>query len=133
MNRFRQSLAQLREIDLLEYDEYELEDVMQSVIKPAKHYLVMAHNCRWNGASGYKVANSLPDTVRRSYEASIYPQSASCGGKTLICTEYSHDVPMGARTSIIALTEREYEFINHWDTSFEDVERFATACEAKAV
>jgi hypothetical protein len=104
---------------------------MADMIKDAPHYLVMAHNCRWNGASGYKIVDSVEDTLKRDYEVSIYPVRATKGGKCLVCSESSHDVPTGAVTSIIALTEREYAFLNHWNTGWDEVAGFAARCEAK--
>lgn len=128
----KHSLESYLEKDALPFfDEYAVVDTMADIIRDAKHYLVMAHGCRWDGASGYKIANSAWDALSRSYDVTIIPHSVSRGGKTLCCTEYSHDVPMGGRTTIIALTDREYEFLNHWDTSFEAVERFAAECESR--
>lgn len=114
------------------YDSEVLEWTMEDLVKEAPYYLVMAHNCRWTGASGYKIASSRVDALARDYEVSIFPEYVSRGGKCLVCREHSHDVPTGARTSIIALTEREYEFLNHWNTSWEQVASFAERCEAKA-
>lgn len=113
------------------YDEEERRFFMESLIKDASHYLVMAHNCRWNGASGYSIVDSIEKALYRNYEATIYPKTASRGGKVLICGEYSHDVPTGATTSIIALTEREYEHLSHWDTDFKTVKEFAEKMEEK--
>lgn len=115
-----------------EYDRYELGMVMRELVKEAPHYLIMAHGCRWNGASGYKITDSIEDALHRSYEVTISPLRVSAGGKCLVCREASHDVPMGSETSIIALSEREYEFLDHWNTAWEAVANFAEKCELKA-
>ena len=103
----------------------EIDYVMESLIKKADHYLVMAYNCRWNGASGYKFADDIREALNRDYDTSIYPVTASRGGKVLVCREYSHDVPMGARTVIIALTDSQYEHLNAWYREWEEVKMFA--------
>lgn len=108
---------------------YALEDL----IKEAPHYLVFASNCRWDGASGYKIVDFMEEIVARDYEVSIYPIGVSKGGKTLMCreySEYSHDVPMGARTTIIALTEKEYGRLI--DASWEQVAKFVGKHEGTA-
>ena len=114
----------------METDHEEIDMVLKELIKEADHYLVMAHNCRWNGVSGYKIVGSRKETVYRNDDVCICPQRASKGGKTLICRESSHDVPMGARTSIIALTNKEYAILENaeWDT----VAKFADKCESRA-
>lgn len=104
--------------DQVEYVAFDSEAricALEKLIKPAPHYLVMAHNVRWTGASGYKITERIGETINRGYEASIYPVAVSKGGKCLICRESSHDNPMGAQTSIIALTEREYERLKNAD------------------
>lgn len=112
-----------------DYDELYADTFFSELIKPADHYLVFAHGCRWDGASGYYLAESIKDAIRRSYDAAIYPQEISKGGKTLVCREYSHDVPMGSKTVIIALTDREYA--NLENSSYEQVEAFANRHSAK--
>jgi hypothetical protein len=110
-------------------DEDERDELLDGLIKDAPHYLVMAHNCRWNGTSGYKFAHRKEEILYRGYNTSIYPVDASKGGKVLICNEFSHDVPMGATTSIIALTENEYDMLDN--ASFEQVETFVRRMEAR--
>ena len=118
------------------YDYIQLESekssVMKHLIKEAPYYLVMAHNCRWNGASGYTIVDDILSTLMRDYDVSIYPVNVSKGGKCLVCSEHSHDVPTGAKTSIIALTKSEYDILSHWDTDLITVERFDEKCESKA-
>lgn len=113
------------------WDEYLARDLLSEYIKDANHYLVFANGCRWDGASGYKFADDIIDTIYRDYDVTIYPKTATKGGKTLVCTEHSHDVPMGARTTIIALTDNEYERLvnSEWDV----VRRFAEKQEDKAL
>lgn len=100
-----------------DYNEYDLEELAGKLIKKANNYLVIACNCTWNGATGYMIADSLTEAVSRDYDARIYPVDVTRGGKVLTCSEYSHDVPTGATTYIIALTDREKKVIdnNGWD------------------
>lgn len=111
------------------YDDDFILQELEGIIKKAPYYLVMAHNCRWNGASGYMIVSDIKDAFRREYDCSIYPVSVSKGGKCLICRESSHDVPMGARTSIIALTKKEYRMLD--DQGWESVEKFVERCERR--
>lgn len=113
------------------WDEDDARFMLSQYIKGADHYLVFANGCRWDGASGYKFADDIVDTIYRDYDVTIYPKTATKGGKTLVCTEHSHDVPMGARTTIIALTDNEYERLvnSEWDV----VRRFAKKQEDKAL
>ena len=115
-----------------EYEDNEAAEYLLDMIEDAPHYLVMTHNCRWDGTSGYKIVDNIEETVRRDYEVTIYPRSVSNGGKCLICSEHSQDVQQGARTSIIALTEKEYALLNHCGISWDAVSAFARKCEAKA-
>lgn len=110
-----------------DYDEDEAAESLLTMLKEAPYYLIMAHNCRWNSASSYKMVTKIVDTVKRGYDVTIYPKQVSKGGKCLIKSEHSHDVPMGARTSIIALTEKEYYAL--LDADFYGVSKFAERCE----
>ena len=115
-----------------EYEDNEAAEYLLDMIEDAPHYLVMTHNCRWDGTSGYKIVDNIEEAVRRDYEVTIYPRYVSNGGKCLICSEHSQDVQQGARTSIIALTEIEYALLNHCGISWDAVSAFARKCEAKA-
>ena len=106
------------------YDPDTARETLQSLLKPAKEYLVFAYGCRWNGASGYTICSSVLDTVRRDYDCHITPLLVSKGGKILMCRESSHDVPTGSSTYIIALTEREANEIECMD--FSEVRAFTT-------
>lgn len=105
-------------------DEYR-DEILHQMIKPANHYLVFASGCRWNGASGYSFKETPADCLYRSYDATIRPHAVSKGGKTLVCIESSHDVPMGSHTYIIALTDDEYRRLE--DAEFSTVRKFAEA------
>ena len=87
------------------------------------NYLVFAKNCRWNGASGYKFAKSFRDAVSRSYDTIQILENISGGGKAVLVSEYSHDVPQGGTTVIVSLTDREYRKLQKAD--FEKVQEFA--------
>lgn len=101
-----------------DYNPYDLEEMVGELIKKSNHYLVIACNHTWDGRTGYKIADSFADAISRNYDACIYPVDVTSGGKILTCVESSHDVPMGATTYIIALTNREKEMIdnNGWKT-----------------
>lgn len=109
------------------YDPYyddTFEDLLSLLIRDADHYLVFASGCRWDGSSGYKFASSRHETVYRPYDTTIMPVAVSPNGKTLVCRESSHDVPMGSTTIIVALTEKEFERLEN-AKSFETIRKFA--------
>ena len=110
--------------NFIEWDDSLFEETMKEFLKESKHYLVFAYNCRWNGASGYKFATDYTDCVYRSYDTTLIPVNRSRGKKVLVCTEYSHDVPLGATTLIVALTDKEYDLLRN-RVGFNDVEDFA--------
>ncbi len=107
-----------------EWDKDDEIETLRTFIKQAPGYLVFLSGYRWNGSSGYRLARDITSIIRRDYDVTINPRSATPGGKTLVCTEYSHDVPMGSTTVCVALTEAEYWMLKFAD--FETVERFAT-------
>lgn len=106
-------------------DECMYDDLISSLIKPYDHYLVCAYGCRWDGASGYKIADSLEDALCRDYDYHQYFNGGSRGGKSMMLCEYSHDVPMGHRVMVIGLTNKEYERLSYWDIDFKTVFDFA--------
>lgn len=87
-------------------EEWE-EETYKSFVRPAPAYLVAAMRCRWDGASGYKIVPCIRDAFERRYEVTMWPTGVSPQGKTLRLREASHDVPMGADTYVIALTDKE--------------------------
>lgn len=111
------------------FDEDGFGSTLESVIKRGESYLVFAVGCRWNGASGYKIADSLEDAFSRDYDATIMLSDVSRGGKTMVCRESSHDVPMGSTTYVISLTTREAARLENAD--FSMVEKFAKHCAAR--
>lgn len=106
-------------------------DYMEQLLKSANHYLVFAQGCCWDGASGYLLTESTEKLVRLSYDTSIYPTATSRGKKVLQCREYSHDVPMGSTTYLIALTDREYQILAN--ATFAEVEKFVSKCTGQAI
>ena len=112
------------------WEDEEARYWLEDLIKEADHYLVFASGCRWDGASGYKICDDVLDTIARDYDVVIYPRTATRGGKCLVCHEASHDVPMGSTTTIVALTENEYERLK--DAEFEAVARFVEKHEPTA-
>ena len=108
-----------------DFDEWIFDDFVRHIIKPFDYYLVCSYKCTWDGASGYKIAESINDALYRNYDCSQYYCGGSQGGKSIVIKEYHHDVPMGHRTVIIGLTEKEHEKLSHWDINFETVFKFA--------
>ena len=106
--------------DSCEFDEYDLEDIMEGYIGKYPHYLVFASGCKWNGASGYKLCDNILQTVYRNYEISL--SFVEKGKRKTEFIESSHDVPTGSTTYIVGLTEKEYNKLV--DAEFEEVERF---------
>lgn len=111
-------------------DDDEIIDTMNLLLKEADNYLVFSTKCRWLGTSGYKITNYVADALLREYDVAIYPLAVSHGKKTLQCIEFSHDVPTGANTYIIALTDKEYEQLGHAD--FRKVQNFVEKCIGNA-
>ena len=113
------------------YDENDVENYLLSLLQEANHYLVFASGCRWNGASGYTIVDDIKDTIHRNYPISIYPKAISEDKKKLTCLEFSHDVPTGHSTFIIALSDEEKAFLE--DANFEEVKRFVENIKAVAI
>lgn len=105
------------------FDEYVFSDFINGLIKPFEHYLVCAYNSNWLKQTGYKIVDSLEDAFNRSYDVSQYYSGGSSGGKSIVITEYHHDVPMGHSTMIIGLTDKEFDKLDNSD--FETVIKFA--------
>ena len=109
-----------------EYDEYEAEEELSNYLPKAEsgHYLVLASGVRWNGANGYAIVDNVLDTIYRDYENTVYLEEVKNG--MAICAEYSHDVPMGGSTYIVALTNDEYEQVMEWldDEEFASINDF---------
>ena len=105
-----------------EFDNYELEDLLNSYLGNHPHYLVFASGCRWNGASGYKFCENITDTVARNYDVTLDLQE-SVSDRAIKCRESSHDVPMGSTTIIVGISEDEYDDLS--EKEFKDVEDFA--------
>ena len=99
------------------------DDSISGIMKDSAKYLVFAYGCRWNGASGYKFADTFRSALARDYDVSLVAKAVSKGGKALYLSESSHDVPMGAPTVIVALTNREYDSLCQKD--FDGVKAFA--------
>ena len=106
-------------------DEYMYKDFISELIKPYNHYLVCAYHCTWDGANGYKITDSLEDALSRDYNYHQYFIGGSRGGKTILLSESSHDVPMGHSVMIIGLTNKEYEKLSYWDVDFKTIFDFA--------
>lgn len=105
------------------FDKYEFLDFINDLIKPFEHYLVCAYNSNWLKQTGYKIVDSIEDAFYRSYDVSQYYSGGSSGGKSIVITEYHHDVPMGHLTMIIGLTDKEFDKLDNSD--FETVVKFA--------
>ena len=98
------------------------EEVLDSFLKSAPAYVVMAYGCRWDGADGYTIVKTRDECFSRDYDAIIVPKEVSKGKKILVCKESSHDVPMGSLTAIIALNKSEMDFIGpYWKYNGERI------------
>lgn len=107
------------------FDEFEYGDYLGSLIKFANHYLVCAYSCTWDRRTGYKFVDELEDAFYRDYDCTQYYSGGSRGGKAITINEYSHDVPMGHTTMIIALTDKEYDRLTLCE-NFDTVIKFAS-------
>ena len=124
---YKRNLDFWKGVDLTE----EPDDLLDSLMAKANHYLVFAYNCRWNGASGFKIVSTIRSAVSRSYETTQTVLNVSPKGKSVLLHESSHDVPMGAHTVIIGLTEKEYSRLE--DEEFDAVQAFADSHIARLV
>lgn len=116
-----------------DFDKYEYEDFIFGLIKEAKHYLVCAYACTWDRRTGYKIVDELEDAFYRDYDCHQCYSGGSQGGKSICITEYSHDAPMGYRTMIIGLTNKEYEKLSYWNVDFDTVIKFADEHSKKII
>lgn len=105
--------------DDLEYQSF-INDLMD--YKKYNNYLVVAYNCTWNHASGFKFVKDYKDCFYRNYDVSQYVTGSSKGGKTLELKEYHHDVPMGHKVIIVGLTDSEYYDLE--DKCFDDIDNY---------
>ena len=105
--------------DDLEYQSF-INDLMD--YKKYNNYLVVAYNCTWNHASGFKFVKDYKDCFYRNYDVSQYVIGSSKGGKTLELKEYHHDVPMGHKVIIVGLTDSEYYDLE--DKCFDDIDNY---------
>lgn len=108
--------------EFIDFDEDIYNDLINNLIKDSEHYLVMAFSSNWLRQNGYKISSSKKDCFYRNYDCTQTVVGGSIGGKVLELTESHHDCPCGHKTVIIALTEKEYEYINNAD--FESIETF---------
>lgn len=105
--------------DDLEYQSF-INDLMD--YKKYNNYLVVAYNCTWNHASGFKFVKDYKDCFYRNYDVSQYVTGSSKGGKSLELKEYHHDVPMGHKVIIVGLTDSEYYDLE--DKNFDDIDNY---------
>ena len=116
-------LIDMSEAEYYDTDMFEIKSFVNELLKNYKHYLVVALHSRWNGASGYIVADNKIDCFYRDYDCSQYVLGGSKGGKYLYIKEYHHDVPMGHNTLIMGLTDRDYVKVDNM--TIEDIIKFA--------
>ncbi len=102
------------------------DEMHDDLLKKSKHVLVVAHNCNWKGSNGYKIADNLSSAMSRNYETTQILSAVTKSKKAFAVTESSHDVPMGARTTYIALTDGEYRKVENWlfFDKFDRIEAF---------
>lgn len=94
-----------------------MENSIETNIKDSYWYLVWLEHCTWNGADGFRLLslNSLDEKNQvsyRGYDCTIDVVKRSKGGKYIQTREWHHDVPMGHTGHILALSEKEYIYIN---------------------
>lgn len=105
-----------------EFDQDELEQTLIDYVGKWPFYLIYGNHIRWNGADGYMITDKITDTVlKRDYDCSISiienPKS-----NVFIGLESSHDVPTGARITVIGITSEEADKLN--DSDFDVIEKF---------
>lgn len=113
--------------DSLDFDEDELEYILEEYLGSHNFYLVFGNNIRWNGESGYTIVDNIIDTVKRNYDCSINIIE-NPNKDVIICMESSHDCSTGSQVIIIGLTNQEYELLEELD--FDDISNFVeTKCK----
>lgn len=105
-----------------EFDQDELEQTLIDYVGKWPFYLIYGNHIRWNGANGYMITDKITDIVlKRDYDCSINiienPKS-----NVFIGLESSHDVPTGARITVIGITSEEADKLN--DSDFDIIEKF---------
>lgn len=109
------SLEEIRNADISEdaidwqsgeFDRDELNYILTDKIGKFPHYLVIACNCKWNGASGYMITDEITKTCERSYDISLDLQEE--GRNAIKCRESSHDVPTGSTTYIVGISNKDF-------------------------
>lgn len=120
--------------DNIEYeytDEVEIEDTISQLMNYEKynHYLVVLFNSTWNNASGYKIFDKYDECFYRSYDNTMKVIGSSKSGKYLELREYHHDKPMGHKTIIVGLTEKEYKKLDKM--AIQDIIDFGAECLGK--
>ena len=87
-----------------EYDGDEELSILESCLKPAKHYLLYGACMTWDGRDGYNIVDDLSHALYRGYEVS--DTIVDYNGRCLELCESSHDVPTGAPFYVIGIGER---------------------------
>ena len=96
------------------FDKYIFKDIVGDYIDlDANIYLVLGSGMTWRSLDGYKFADDIIDAMLPDYDCGIYLRTFDFDRKVLTYKETSHDVPMGASMTIIALTEEEYDAITY--------------------
>lgn len=101
--------------DFVWEDDDEALYVWNELINEAGYYLVCLKHCTWDKRNAAFITDDVFKTVSRDYDVIIRPYMQSPDRKVLVCTESSHDVPMGHLTYIVALTDEEYEMLKEGD------------------
>lgn len=140
MEKFKgYNVKDLMRIDIQEVGNYEgygfskdeFLDFMEQFLKEYDHYLVVAYSSNWRGQTGYRFTDNIIDTVYRNYDVTQNIIGGTNSRKSLLIMEYHHDVPMGHKTIIVGLTEKEYEKLDY--SSFEDIIEFADSKRDKII
>lgn len=103
------------------WDFDEFDNIINDIIKPSEHgYLVVNTCANWRGSTGYRISDSVAKALERDYPVTQTIIGASKGGKVLLLSEASHDVPMGALEYVIALNKYERSLADREDFRFAD-------------
>ena len=120
----------MNKCDLAELEEDVYREWLDNSLKDAHHYLVYAQNARWDGASAYKLTDDKYSVLYRDYDVKQYFEDSSKGLKVMHIAEASHDVPLGYKVTIIALTDKEYDKLEN--AAFDTIKKFVSKFQNKA-
>lgn len=106
---------------MFNWDADDFEFICNAVLKPSNYgYIAFNTGIDWRGRSGYRISDTVKNVLARDYDVTQTICCATKGGKALLITESSHDVPMGAYEYIIALNKTEKELSDNGNFKFTE-------------